>query len=75
MTNPFVQETAQRDPDVGFAVVTGVTADGLLIRLDEETEAGDKAFKRLDSYSNPVEGDRVFFRRVSGSILILGKVV
>ncbi len=73
--NIFVPESPAQKSNTGFAMVTGITADGLLLQLDEETEPGDKAFKRIISaYPDPRIGDRVYFTRESGSILVHGKV-
>lgn len=57
-----------------FAEVTGVSAGGVQIKIDGEDNAGSKLYKRLASYA-PVVGDRVLIQRISGTILIIGKVV
>ena len=56
-----------------YAIVAGIKNDGLLLRLEGESQAGGKRYKRLGSYT-PAVGDRVFVQWSSGSGIVLGKV-
>ena len=50
-----------------------VQADGT-VKFEGENEASQNIFKHLSSYT-PATGDRVFMEYISGSYVILGKVV
>lgn len=71
----FFEDTQSAEiTESNFATVVASSAQGVKIRIDGEAKAGEKYYKRLASYA-PVINDRVYFIRVSGTILILGKVV
>lgn len=48
--------------------------NGLSILLDSETEATTKDYKYLASYV-PAVGDRVLIEQISGSYVIIGKII
>jgi hypothetical protein len=56
-----------------LGIVTSVTG-GLFLRIEGEETARTKSFKRLLSYS-PAVGDRVLIAKISGTFVVLGKVV
>lgn len=55
-----------------MAIVTGITEAG--VTLDRPLGSGDMAYTRLSSYT-PAIGDRVYLAPVSGTYIVLGKVV
>ncbi len=57
-----------------LAVVQSVETNGLALRFEGEETARSKPYKCLDSYI-PTVGDRVYIVPVSGTFLIIGKVV
>lgn len=57
-----------------LAVVESIEANGLTLRFEGEETARTKPYKCLDSYI-PTVGDRVYIVPVSGTYLIIGKVV
>ncbi len=58
-----------------FATVHQVVADGIKVIFNGETVVSSKAYKRLASYTTPQVGDKVALIQVSGTYLILGKVL
>lgn len=44
------------------------------VRFDGESTASEKQYKRLASYT-PTNGDRVLLAAVSGTYVILGKII
>lgn len=54
--------------------VSGVTSGLPKILFDGEETASGKLYAKLGSYS-PVAGDRVLLAKVSGTYVVLGKVV
>ena len=57
-----------------LATVTQVTEDGVMLLIDGENDAGKTACRYLSSYS-PKPGDRVYFQRVGGAMLVMGSVI
>ena len=60
--------------DLRLGTVTGTNSSGVLVQLDGEDTARSKRYKRLSSYSATV-GDRVLLAAISGSYVVIGKVV
>lgn len=61
--------------DLLLATVAAVTADGLSLIPDGETEATQKKYKYMTSaYAAPAVGDRVVVMRLSGTYVVLGKI-
>lgn len=58
-----------------FATVYEVTTEGIRVIFYGETIVSNKAYKRLESYIDPQAGDTVAMVQVSGTYLILGKVI
>lgn len=61
-------------PLIMLATVAGVFSQGLTLVFDGEG-AGQKKYKRLASYSGPAQNDRVLVAIVSGSAVVLGKII
>jgi hypothetical protein len=57
-----------------LATVISIDGSGLTLRFDGETEARTKKYKRLASYT-PSVGDRVFVVFISGTYIVMGKVI
>ncbi len=57
-----------------LATVTS-TSGGIAVQFDGETTASAKKYKRLASYSSPAVNDRVMMTKISGTYIILGKIV
>lgn len=55
-----------------FATVEEVTSNGIKLRLDGEQEARETYY---NSISQVTTGDRVYINYVSGSIIIIGKLL
>lgn len=68
-----LQDSSQQE---GFALATiaGVYDDGLTLRFDGETAAAQKHYKRLKSFVNAAEGQRVAVLNIGGSYLVLGEI-
>lgn len=66
----------RRPPEKTFylGTVGGVSASGVTIVFDGQTTATAKSYKRLASYS-PAPGDRILAVKISGSYVVLGKIV
>lgn len=56
-----------------LATVASVEDGGVTLIVDGETEASQMVCACLASYT-PAAGDRVFFQRVGGTMLVLGKI-
>jgi hypothetical protein len=56
-----------------LATVTAVQEGGVTLLIDGETEASQMVCACLASYT-PAAGDRMFFQRVGGAMLVLGKI-
>ena len=56
-----------------LGVVSSIT-DGLFVRLNGEEQPREKSFKRIASYT-PAVDDRVIIAKISGTYVVLGKVV
>ena len=68
-------QTQKQEPvRAQLATVTEVTADGVTLLIDGEDEASGMVCRYLSSYQ-PVRGDRVYFQRVGGAMLVMGKVM
>ena len=50
------------------------TENGLYIKVEGEAAARQSSHKRLAAYA-PAVGDRVLLARISGTFVVLGKVV
>jgi len=57
-----------------LGTVTSITG-GVAVQFDGETSASTKLYKRLSSYSSPAVNDRVLLLRISGTYIIMGKIV
>lgn len=60
--------------EVKLATVTS-TNNGVSVQFDGETTPSAKKYKHLSSYNNPAVGDRVLMLEISGTYIILGKVI
>ena len=80
MINPFnllldQQEQLESGADLQLATVAAVTAEGLSLIPDGETEATQKKYKYMTSaYEDPAAGDRVVVMRLSGTYVVLGRI-
>lgn len=68
------QKEKQEPVRAQLATVTQVTEDGVMLLIDGENDAGQTAGRYLSSYS-PKPGDRVYFQRVGGAMLVMGSVI
>lgn len=68
------QKEKQEPVRAQLATVTQVTEDGVMLLIDGENDAGQTAWRYLSSYS-PKPGDRVYFQRVGGAMLVMGSVI
>ena len=68
------QTQKQEQPRAQLATVMEVTDDGVLLRIDGEDATSQAACRYLSSYQ-PARGDRVYFQRIGGAMLVLGKVM
>ena len=75
MQNPFLPQTEQAAETRHFlmGIVASITG-GLFIKLDGETDARTKSFARLASYT-PVVEHRVLIAKISGTYVVLGRVM
>lgn len=64
----------ESDTDMRLATVTSITG-GVAVQFDGETTASAKKYKRLASYSSPAVNDRVLLIQISGTYVILGKII
>lgn len=71
--NPFLQPPQPQQRQFLLGVVASVT-NGLYVQIDAGTQARQVSYKRLSSYA-PAVGDRVLIARISGTYVVLGKVV
>lgn len=69
-----LQKMFETDSNYRMAVVASVTGTRPYIRFYGESDASQKAYKYLQSYT-PTAGDKVLVARVSKTYVILGKVV
>ncbi len=70
----FFREKASIAPDCATVTAILTNPDRLQLQLDGATEPGAKGYRYISAYA-PVIGDRVLIQRVSGTILVLGKVM
>lgn len=68
------QKEKQEPVRAQLATVTQITDDWVLLLIDGEDEASQTACRYLSSYQ-PTRGDRVYFQRVGGAMLVMGKVM
>lgn len=68
------QSQKQPEERAQLATVTEVTDGGVMLLIDGENEASRTACRYLSSYQ-PTRGDRVYFQRVGGAMLVMGKVM
>lgn len=73
--NVFVPPKEKAPYRRNLAFVVSVIEDGLILRMAGEAEPRQKAFMRLASYASPAEGDKVYIVPISGTYLVIGKVV
>ena len=74
--NIFAPEHGQKQPqEIKLGTVTSVSSGRVKVLFDGEATAGDKLYRRLVSYSSPTVNDRVLLLRISGTYIILGKIV
>ena len=64
------QKEKQEPVRAQLATVTQITDDGVLLLIDGEDEASQTACRY-----QPTRGDRVYFQRVGGAMLVMGKVM
>jgi hypothetical protein len=72
--NPFLitQGAAETRPFL-MGTVESIT-NGLFVKLDGEAEARTKSFKRCSTYT-PAVGHRVLIAKISGTYVVLDRVV
>lgn len=71
----FINETQQeQEPAFKLATVTIASGSNFKIKFDGEEVESQKIYKRLSTYS-PQKGDRVLLAVISGTYVVLGKVV
>lgn len=71
----FLEMNRQKTEKVfRLGMVDSVTGGLPTIQFDGEETASGKLYARLDSYT-PAVNDRVLLAKVSGSYIVLGKVV
>jgi hypothetical protein len=58
-----------------MGTVTALSSGAPMITFDGETTASQKLYKRLASYSSPEVNDRVLLLKMSGTYIIMGKVI
>lgn len=75
MDDIFTPEPADSSNKYRLATVTSLSSGNPLVKFDGETAASQKLYKRLASYSSPLVNDRVLLLQISGTYIILGKVV
>ena len=68
------QKEKQEPVRAQLATVTQITDDGVLLLIAGEAEASQTACRARSSYPPP-RGDRVYFQRVGGAMLVMGKVM
>lgn len=77
MDNPLLSLLPESEPAEGklsLATVYSVGEDGLRLIFDGQTEATQKSYKQLASYSSPTEGDRVVVMKMSGTCIVMGVI-
>lgn len=65
----------QKDRTVCMGTVKSLSNGDPLIQFDGETSVSQKIYKRLASYNNPQINDRVLIMPISGTYVILGKII
>jgi len=78
MDNPFLEMEDSRTRGApgeqpSFATVTAYSGGKAKIRIDGEAQERNTQYRCIESCV-PNVGDRVFFMRVSGTILIIGVI-
>ena len=63
----------QEKQTVQLATVSEVSDDGVRLLIDGESEPSQMLCRYPASYT-PEAGDRVFFQRIGGAMLVLGKI-
>ena len=63
-----------KSPDFYLATVAAISSGRASLTFDGETTATQKYYRHLASYS-PVAGHRVLVVKISGTYVILGRVV
>lgn len=71
----FNSSETKRDKKVCIGTVTSLSDGAPLVRFDGETSVSQKIYKWLASYSSPAVNDRVLMIPISGSYVIIGKIV
>ena len=75
MTDIFLQpREPEAEPVLELATVSEISGTRLKLIFDGQSSASPKAYSRLGSYSSPVVGQRVLVARISGSIVVLGRI-
>lgn len=74
MNNAFVQPVPEVKSNVALAKVTGTASGGVLLQFDGDAEARQGTYKVLQSYT-PSVGDSVICIKISGTYIVLGKII
>lgn len=61
-------------PEMFLATVAGVSAEGVQITLDGESEPMTKRYKLLQTGQTPASGARVAVLKISGTFVVLGAI-
>lgn len=69
----LIPQPAQTAPPFAIATIGTVSVAGCTLILEGQNTATAKSYRRLSSYA-PTAGDRVLCARLSGSLVILGKI-
>ena len=58
-----------------MGTVTTLASGAPMVTFDGEATASQKLYKRMASYSAPAVNDRVLLLSISGTYIIIGKIV
>ena len=74
MDSIFLEREAKNAPTLYLATVGSSNSSGVTLIFDGASTASTKRYKRLSSYS-PTANDRVIVAKMSGTYVVLGKIV
>lgn len=74
MNDLFLQPKLNDNPSFYLATVGSTNSSGVTLIFDGTSTATTKRYKRLASYS-PTANDRVLAVKISGTYVVLGKIV
>jgi len=70
----LISKLNQNEKAFSLGIVGGVSGNKVTIQFDGETSVSQKYYPILASYT-PVVGDRVLVANVSGTHVVLGKII